>query len=139
MLSRGDGGWYSKACASSNSLSSSPSVSKISVASDIGRAIVVRGDIIGYVFALKNCFPFMSLGDIGVAACMAAKAVGVGQGHDTLLVVSCSMPMFYVVMRLVVCVADASVRRGMRSIHSRGSFPCARARFPPSIPSHQRL
>lgn len=69
------------ACASSKSLSSSPSVSKISVASDNGRAVVVRGEHIGYVFARKNALPLRSLGEMGVVACIAAKAVGVSQVH----------------------------------------------------------
>lgn len=45
------------------------------------------------------------------------------------------MMMFYVDLRLVVCVADASVRRGMKVGSIKNRSPCARARFPPSIPS----
>jgi len=57
-------------------------VSKISVASDNGRAVVVRGDIMGYVFARRKAFPFRSFGEIGVDACMTAKAVDVSQVHN---------------------------------------------------------
>jgi hypothetical protein len=89
MLSLGDDGWYSIAGASSNSLSSSPSVSKISVASDSGRGIDVRGELMGYVFARKKALPFRSLGDMGVVACMAAVAVGVGPVQFTMSCCNC--------------------------------------------------
>lgn len=85
MLSLGDGGWYSISCASSNSLSSSPSVSKISVASDRGRAVDVRGEYEGYVFALKNALSLRFLGEMGVVASIAATVSGVSQVHDVLL------------------------------------------------------
>jgi hypothetical protein len=106
-------------------------VSKISVASDSGRAVAVRGDIKGYVFALENVFPLNSLGEMGVIACMTAKAVGVSQVQDMVLFLPAEMPMFYVDLRLVVCVADASVRRGMSSVRSRDRF---RARGHASLP-----
>jgi hypothetical protein len=83
-LSLGDDGWKVIVGASSNSLSSSPSVSKISVASDSGRGIDVRGEDMGYVFARKNALPFKSLGDRGVVACMAAIAVGVDPTQFTM-------------------------------------------------------
>jgi hypothetical protein len=60
-------------------------VSNISVASDSGRTVAVRGDIKGYVFALENVFPLNSLGEMGVIACMAAKAVVVSQVQDVVL------------------------------------------------------
>lgn len=47
----------------------------------------MRGDIIGYVFARKKAFPLRSFGEIGVDACMAAKAVGVSQVYDVVLMV----------------------------------------------------
>jgi hypothetical protein len=62
-------------------------VSNISVASDSGRAVVVRGDIMGYVFARRKAFPLRSFGEIGVDACMAAKAVDVSQVHKVVLMV----------------------------------------------------
>lgn len=60
---------------SSNSLSSSPSVSNISVASESGRVVGVRGDIMGYVFARENGLPPTSLGETGDVACIAVKAM----------------------------------------------------------------
>lgn len=89
----------------------------------------------GYVFALKNCFPLKSLGEVGVDACMAANAVGVSQ-----VTIQC---WFFL-------INDANVlrRHASRALRSRckraawyevgsieGLIPCARARFPPSIPS----
>ena len=62
-------------------------MSKISVASDSGRAVVVRGDIIGYVFARRKAFPLRSLGEMGVDASMAAEAVDVSQVHNVVLMV----------------------------------------------------
>jgi hypothetical protein len=88
------------------------------------------------VLALANVFPTNSLGEMGTVACMAAIAVGVSHvRYDMMCFPPRSMPVFYVDVRLVVCVADASLRRSMKSVRSRGLFPCARARFPPSIPS----
>jgi hypothetical protein len=42
----------------------------------------------GYVFARKKAFPLRSFGEIGVDACMAAKAVDVSQLHNVVLMVS---------------------------------------------------
>lgn len=92
----------------------------------------------GYVCALKNAFPFMSLGEMGVVACMAAKAVGVSQVQVGGIVPSWLN-------------ADVLRQSASGSLRSRckcaawyevgsieGSFPCARAPFPPSIPSVDR-
>jgi hypothetical protein len=41
----------------------------------------------GYVFARRKAFPLRSLGEMGVDAYMAAKAVDVSQVHNVVLMV----------------------------------------------------